>query len=73
MYINKNIESILLNFKPPIFWKDKDILKQQINYYSKENLEILIKELSDIELQIKKNYQNSLNMTLDFILNEVKN
>ena len=72
MYINKNIENILLNFKPPIFWKDKDILKQQISYYSRENLEILIKELSEIELQIKKNYQNSVNMTLDFILNEVR-
>ncbi len=72
MNINKNIESILSNFKPPIFWKDKDILKQQINQYSKENLEILIKKLTEIELQIKKNYQNSVNMTLDFILNEVR-
>ena len=72
MDINKNIESILLNFKPPIFWKDKDILKQQISHYSKENLEILIKKLTEIELQIKKNYQNSVNMTLDFILNEVR-
>ena len=72
MDINKNIESILLNFKPPIFWKDKDILKQQISHYSKENLEILIKELSKVELQIKKNHQNSVNLTLDFILNEVR-
>ena len=72
MDINKNIESILLNFKPPIFWKDKDILKQQISHYSKENLEILIKKLTEIELQIKKNYQNSVNIALDFILNEVR-
>ena len=72
MDINKNIESILSNFKPPIFWKDKDILKQQINHYSKENLEILIKKLTEIELQIKKNYQNSVNIALDFILNEVR-
>ena len=72
MDINNNIENILLNFKPPIFWKDKDTLKQQVNHYSRENLEILIKKLTDIELQIKKNYQNSVNMTLDFILNEVR-
>ena len=72
MDINKNIENVLLNFKPPIFWKEKDILKQQISHYSKENLEILIKDLTEIELQIKKNYQNSVNMTLDFILNEVR-
>ena len=72
MDINKNIENVFLNFKPPIFWKEKDILKQQINYYSTENLEILIKNLTEIELQIKKNYQNSVNMTLDFILNEVR-
>ena len=72
MDINKNMENILLNFKPPIFWKDKDILKQQINLYSKESLEILVKKLTEVELQIKKNYQNSVNMTLDFILNEVR-
>ena len=72
MDLNKNIENVLLNFKPPIFWKEKDILKQQISHYSKENLEILIKDLTEIELQIKKNYQNSVNMTLDFILNEVR-
>ena len=72
MDINKNMENILLNFKPPIFWKDKDILKQQIGHYSKENLEILVKKITEIELQIKKNYQNSVNMTLDFILNEVR-
>ena len=72
MDLNKNIENVLLNFKPPIFWKEKDILKQQINYYSTENLEILIKNLTEIELQIKKNYHNSVNITLDFILNEVR-
>ena len=69
---NTNVDEAISSFKPPIFWKDKDVLKQQINHYSKENLEILIKELTEIELQIKKNYQNSVNMTLDFILNEVR-
>ena len=72
MDANKDLDSILSYFKPPIFWKDKDVLKQQINHYSKKNLEILIKKITETELQIKKDYQNSINILLDFIFNQVK-
>ena len=33
---NKDLDSVLSYFKPPIFWKEKDVLKQQINHYSKK-------------------------------------
>ena len=72
MDTNKNLDSILLYFKPPIFWKDKDVLKQQINHYSKKNLENLINKITETELQIKKDYQNSTKILLDFIFNQVK-
>ena len=29
---SKNVEKININAKPPIFWKDKEIVKRQINY-----------------------------------------
>jgi DNA polymerase III subunit delta len=65
----KNIENVLTSFKPPIFWKDKDLVKQQIKNYSEENAETLIQSISDTELKIKKNYNNSINILLDFVLN----
>ena len=69
---NKDLDSVLSYFKPPIFWKEKDVLKQQINHYSKKNLEVLIRKITETELQIKKDYQNSINILLDFIFNQVK-
>ena len=39
---------------------------------SKKNLEVLIRKITETELQIKKDYQNSINILLDFIFNQVK-
>jgi DNA polymerase-3 subunit delta len=65
---NKNIEITLKNFKPPIFWKDKDIVKQQITKWTLSDLKKLIVEINDIELLLKKNSSNSINILSDFIL-----
>jgi DNA polymerase-3 subunit delta len=66
--INKNIDMTISSAKPPIFWKEKDITKQQIYKWKSENIKKLIYSLSDIELQIKKNINNSINLITDFIL-----
>jgi DNA polymerase-3 subunit delta len=65
---NKNIDLTISSAKPPIFWKEKDITKQQIYSWKSENIKKLIYSLSDIELQIKKNINNSINLITDFIL-----
>ena len=70
--LNNNIDSVINTFKPPIFWKDKDIVKQQINNYSKNNVKNLINTVNKTELLIKKNYSNSINILLDFIINQGK-
>ena len=31
---NKNIDNIIATFKPPIFWKEKEIVKQQMRKWS---------------------------------------
>tara|TARA_Y100000389_G_C17446526_1_gene511952 strand:+ start:1065 stop:2066 length:1002 start_codon:yes stop_codon:yes gene_type:complete len=68
----KNIDQVITQLRPPIFWKDKDIVKLQIKNYSKQKTELLIKLINQTELEIKKNYNNSLNILLDFMLNEGK-
>ena len=67
---NKNIELTISSAKPPIFWKDKEITKQQIKSWKPENIKDLIYKLTDIELLIKKNLNNSINFITDFILEQ---
>ena len=67
---NKNIELTISSAKPPIFWKDKEITKQQIKYWKPESIKDLIYKLIDIELLIKKNVNNSINLITDFILGQ---
>jgi DNA polymerase III subunit delta len=67
---NKNIDLTISSAKPPIFWKDKEITKQQIYKWTPEKIKQLIYKLSEIELLIKKNINNSINLITDFILNQ---
>ena len=64
----KNIDLTISSAKPPIFWKEKEITKQQILKWKPKNIKNLIYALSETELQIKKNINNSLNLITDFIL-----
>ncbi len=65
---NNDINKTINNAKPPIFWKDKNIIKDQINSWSVEKIKNLIIEINDIELQIKKNSFNAINFTTNFLL-----
>ena len=67
---NKNIDLTISSAKPPIFWKDKEITKQQIYKWTPENIKKLIYKLNEIELLIKKNINNSINLITDFILDQ---
>jgi len=67
---NKNIDLTISSAKPPIFWKDKEITKQQIYKWKPEHIKKLIYKLGEIELLIKKNVNNSINIITDFILHQ---
>ena len=65
-----NIDSVISSFKPPIFWKDKEIVKEQVKNWSYKNIEDLIYKISDVELLIKKNSNSSINILSDFIIEQ---
>ena len=67
--INRNLDQTIRSAKPPIFWKDKEIVKNQINKWQPEDVRKLIYKLNEIEFLIKKNMNNSVNIIADFILN----
>ena len=64
--INKTINSA----KPPIFWKDKEIVKVQLKKWKSKKIKVLINKINDVELKIKKNYNNSILIVTNFILEE---
>jgi len=67
---NKNIDLTISSAKPSIFWKDKEITKQQIYKWTPKNIKKLIYKLNEIELLVKKNINNSINLLIDFILDQ---
>ena len=62
--VNRNTEVILSSYKPTIFWKDKEIIKQQLKVWSLKKIKTQIKQINELENQIKKNSQIS-NLTVN--------
>jgi len=67
-----SIDLAVSSFKPPIFWKDKPLITQQIKAWEKNELKNLIYDSNKIELLIKKNSGVAKNILLDFIINNSK-
>jgi len=67
-----NIEQAISDCKPPIFWKDKPLVTQQIQSWNKSLLKDLIYKTNEIELLVKKNSSIAKNILADFIINNSK-
>jgi DNA polymerase-3 subunit delta len=65
----KNLDEVIANNKPPIFWKDKDSVKRQANSWKIKDLKEKIYQINEVETLIKNNSKNSLNLVSDFIVN----
>ena len=70
---SNNIDQTINTFKPPIFWKDKNIIKQQIKIWELNDIENFIVDLNNTESLIKKNPQISNQVINDMILDKVEN
>ena len=70
---NNNIDQVINSFKPPIFWKDKNIIKQQIKIWELNDIESFIVDLNNTESLIKKNPQISNQIINNMILDKVEN
>jgi len=67
-----NFEQAISKYKPPIFWKDKPLVIQQIRFWKKDHLKKLIYKSNEIELLIKKNSSLAKNILSDFIIDNSK-
>lgn len=66
--VNQNIDSVISSHKPIIFWKDKEIIKQQMKSLTDVEIKKLIFRTNEIELLVKKNPQISISILTDFVI-----
>jgi DNA polymerase-3 subunit delta len=68
---NNSLEVTISEAKPPIFWKEKDIVKLQLQKWKPDMLKKLITNINQVELDLKKNSQSSLNILMNFIFEQI--
>ena len=66
---NTSIDQVISSFKPPIFWKEKDIVKRQAQSWSTNEVKEIILKINDLETLVKKNTSNSILFVSNFVSN----
>lgn len=66
---NKNIENIINHYKPPIFWKEKELIRLQIKGWTAIQTQSLLIKVNNLELQIKKLPHLGIIAMKNFLLN----
>ena len=65
-----NLDKIINSYRPPIFWKEKDIVKKQLGIWNLNKIKNLIVKINDIELLVKKYPNSSTNILINFLLEQ---
>jgi len=63
---SNNLDNLINNSKPAIFWKEKPIIKKQLSIWSLNDLKKVIYEVNNTELLCKKNSQISKFIFINF-------
>ena len=63
----KSLDMVISSFKPSIFWKDKDIIKKQLETMKLGQIKTMIRIINNLELDVKKHSQISNQITNNFI------
>ena len=66
---SSDIDQVISNFKPPIFWKEKDIVKKQAQSWSTNEVKEIIYKINNLEASVKKNATNSMLFVSNFVSN----
>ena len=61
-----NIDTLINEIKPIIFWKEKPIIKKQLSIWSADELKKIVYEINNIEILCKKNPQLSKIISFNF-------
>ena len=64
----ENLENLLNSCKPPIFWKEKPIIKKQLSIWKLNDLKKIIQDINNTEILCKKNPNASNSIFLNLFL-----
>ena len=64
---NKNIDQVISTIRPPMFWKEKEIVKKQAQSWSTNEVKELIFRINELETLVKKNSTNSMLFVSNFV------
>ena len=67
--LNGDLDLTISSYRPPIFWKEKEIVKKQIQLWSKNEIKSMIYKINNLEILVKKNTIGSINIVSDFVFN----
>jgi len=67
-----NVDNMINALKPPIFWKEKPMVKKQLAIWSLDALKKIVYEINDTELMCKKNPEISKIIFFKFFTNLCK-
>ena len=63
-----NVNQLVENYKPPIFWKEKNMVKEQLRRWTNGELNKLMEIIYETEINCKKNYEISNTILQQFIV-----
>jgi len=63
---SNNLDDLINTSKPPIFWKEKPLVKKQLSIWSLDDLKKMIDNINNTELLCKKNPQISKSIFFNF-------
>ncbi len=64
---DESFDALLNNYSPPIFWKDKPIVKKHLESWTMSKIKDLIFKINKTEIFLKKNHSISLMLVFNFI------
>ena len=64
---DESFDALINNYAPPIFWKDKPIVKKHLENWTKSKIRDLIFKINKTEIFLKKNNSISLMLVFNFI------
>ena len=63
-----NIDALLNTFKPPIFWKEKPLVRKQLTIWKLKDLKEIVSDINNTEILCKKNPKISNSIFFNFFL-----
>ncbi len=68
---NSNVEDMVENVKPPIFWKDKPIIKGQLKKWNLEKINNILKKCYNLEVRLKSSSTISHHLLIKMLIIDV--